>query len=132
MRKLQCESCGGKIDGITLACQSCGMQYMIDDDFNLKVINSHLKWSTIEGMICVPAYLLNQMGEQAVSEITLKEMAQSMAPKLLPFMEFESMFEPRYCEIRTWGRIRVAEPVTTRFGNVAFQMPHIDWRFEDK
>ena len=131
MKKLQCSSCGGKIDGITLACQSCGMQYMIDDNFELKVLNSNLKWSTIEGMICVPAYVLSTIGVDRASEMTLNEMAKSMAPKLLPFMEFQSMFDPRLNEVRTWGRIRVAEPVTTRFGNVAFQMPHINWRFDD-
>lgn len=128
LRKLQCVNCAGKIDGATLTCQSCGMQYRIDDDFSLKVVSSNLRWSTISGKIAVPAYILSTLGEETVAEMTLKQMAESMAPRLLPFMEFQSMFDPRDCTINTVGRIRVAEPIVSRNGNVTLEMPKFDWR----
>lgn len=131
IRKLECVTCGGKIDGATLTCQSCGMQYMIDDNFELKVLNSQLKWVTIDGMVAVPGYILDGIGRETASEMILTNMAKSMATKLLPFMEFRSMMNPCDATIRTHGRIRVAEPVVNRFGNTYMEMPRIDWRFMD-
>ena len=32
LQKLQCDNCGGKIDGSTLICQSCGMQFRLEDN----------------------------------------------------------------------------------------------------
>ncbi len=132
IRKLECVTCGGRIDGATLTCQSCGMQYMLDDNFELKVLNSHLKWVTIDGMVAVPGYILDSIGRETASEMILTDMAKSMAKKLLPFMEFRTMFNPCDQSIRTYGRIRVAEPVVTRFGNTYMEMPRIDWRFMDE
>ena len=131
LRKLQCVNCAGKIDGATLTCQSCGMQYRIDDDFSLKVVSSNLRWATLSGQIAVPAYILSTLGSEQMAEITLKQMAESMAPRLLPFMEFQSMFDPRYNTINTVGRIRVAEPLVSRQGHVTLEMPKpdkFDWR----
>ena len=129
IKKLECGSCGGRIDGATLACQSCGMQYMIDDNFELKVLNSHLRWVTIDGMIAVPGYILDGISRESVSEMILTDMAKSMAMKLLPFMEFRSMMNPCDQMIMTHGRIRVAEPVVNRWGNTYMEMPRIDWKF---
>lgn len=131
IRKLECVTCGGRIDGASLTCQSCGMQYMLDDNFELKVLNSSLKWVTIEGMVAVPTYILGTVGEERTSEMILQDMAQSMSRRLLPFMEFQSMFNPAEQMIMTHGRIRVAEPVVNRFGNTYVEMPRIDWRFMD-
>ena len=131
IKKLECITCGGIIDGVTLTCRSCGMQYMLDDNFELKVLQSHLKWVTIDGMVAVPGYILDDIGRETASEMILTDMAKSMAMKLLPFMEFRSMLNPCDQTIRTHGRIRVAEPVVTRFGNTYMEMPRIDWRFMD-
>ena len=129
IKKLECVTCGGKIDGATLTCQSCGMQYMLTDDFQLKVLTSPIKWVTIDGMVAVPGYILNTINRETASEMILTDMAKSMAMKLLPFMEFQSMLNPCDQTVRTHGRIRVAEPVVTRFGNTYMEMPRIDWKF---
>ena len=71
---------------------------------------------------------LSILGSEQMAEMTLKQMAESMAPRLLPFMEFQSMFDPRYNTINTVGRIRVAEPIVSRNGNVTLEMPKFDWR----
>ena len=131
LRKLQCDNCGGKIDGATLTCQSCGMQYMLKEDMTLgRVVTSNLKWSTIGCCVTVPSYVLFDIGKERAAEMTLQQMAESLAPKLLPFMELQSEFDPRHNDIATFGRIRVAEPIVNRYGRVAFQMPDInmlDW-----
>ena len=124
LRKLQCDNCGGVIDGISLTCQSCGMQYMLKDDMTLcRMVTSNLQWSTISGCVTVPSYVLFDIGEERAAEMTLQLMAESLAPKLLPFMEFQSSFDPKYNEIATFGRIRVAEPIVNRYGKVAMKMP---------
>ena len=126
LRKLQCDNCGGKIDCTTLTCQSCGMQYMLKDDMTLcRMVTSNLQWSTIGCCVTVPSYVLFDMGKERAAEMTLHQMAESLAPKLLPFMEFQSSFDPKYNDIATYGRIRVAEPIVNRYGRVAMQMPDI-------
>lgn len=126
LRKLQCDNCGGVIDGVTLTCQSCGMQYMLKDDMTLgKVISSNLQWSSIGCCVSVPSYVLFDIGEERVAEMTLQQMAESLATRLLPFMEFQSSFDPVHNEIATFGRIRVAEPLVNRYGRVQMQMPDI-------
>ena len=117
MQKLQCEQCGGRIDGITLTCQSCGMQYRLNEDFTLgRVEVFQGKFTTIGGSIVIPAFVLSQMGAETFSEMTLSKMAEAMAKKILPFMEFQTMFDPRYAELQTYYRARVAEPITQSFG----------------
>lgn len=126
LRKLQCDNCGGKIDGATLSCQSCGMQYILKDDMTLgRLVSSELQWATIGCCVSVPSYVLFEMGTERCAEVTLREMAESLAPKLLPFMEFQSSFDPALNSHVTYSRLRVAEPVVNRYGRVAFQMPHI-------
>ena len=127
LQKLQCEQCAGKIDGVTLTCQSCGMQYRLNDDFTLGRIEvSNLKFITIGGSVAVPAYILNTLGTETFSEMTLKKMAEDMASKILPFMEFQSMFDPEYNEIQTYTRIRVAEPVVKSCGAAQYVRDVID------
>ena len=126
LRKLQCDNCGGKIDGTTLTCQSCGMQYMLKDDMTLcRMVTSNLQWSTIGCCVTVPSYVLFDMSKEIAAEMTLHQMAESLAPKLLPFMEFQSSFDPMHNDVATFGRIRVAEPIVNRYGRVAMQMPDI-------
>lgn len=131
LHKLQCEQCAGKIDGATLTCQSCGMQYRLDEDMCLtRIVSSNLRWTTIGGAISLPSYVLFEMGEQTAAEMTLKEMTNALAPKLLPFMELQSAFDPKYNSLVTYGRIRVAEPLVNQFGKVSLTMPdlrNLDW-----
>lgn len=136
LRKLQCDNCAGKIDGVTLTCQSCGMQYMLRDDMTLgRVITSDLQWSTIGCMVSVPSYVLFDIGKERAAEMTLKQMTESLATKLLPFMEFQSAFDPVHNATATFGRLRVAEPIVNRYGRVQMQMPDIAdnmWKWEEK
>lgn len=118
LRKLQCEQCAGIIDGTTMKCQSCGMQYRLDEDFTLgrvEVYNG--KFVTLEGKIGVPAYTMYKFGEDGprkACEMTLKALSEGMAKKILPFMEFQQYYDPRMMHLETYASVRVAEP-RTRF-----------------
>ena len=127
IKKLECLTCGGRIDGATLTCLSCGVMYMLDNDFKLKVIQSNLKWSTVYGCIATPCYILDTLGPEQTSEITLSELAKSMSPKLLSFAEFQTHFNPKEMTYNTVSRIRVAEPVVNRFGYASVEMPKINF-----
>ena len=127
LQKLQCEQCAGKIDGTTLTCQSCGMQYRLNEDFTLGRVEIYKgKFTTIGGNVAVPAYVLSELGPETVSEMTLQQMAESMVTKILPFMEFQTMFEPRYGELQTYARVRVADPVVKYDGAKQFVRAVID------
>ena len=112
LQKLQCEQCAGKIDGITLTCQSCGMQYRLNEDFTLgRVEVYNRKFQMLEGKIAIPSYVLYETGAVEFSEMTLRGLAEGMAEKILPFMEFKTMFSPMDdYYITTVGTIKVAEP----------------------
>ena len=115
LQKLQCDNCGGKIDGSTLVCQSCGMQYKLNDGpdgFTLGRVEVYKgKFHLIQGHVCVPAYTLKEPKDyERAAGWTLNEMANDMARHLLPFMEFQSEFRPQTMTIDTYAQMRVAEP----------------------
>ena len=119
LQKLQCDNCGGKIDGSTLICQSCGMQFRLDDGpngFTLgRVEVYHGKFHLIQGHVSVPVYALKEPKDfERAAEWTLTDMSKRMAVQLLPLMEFQSMFRPEHCAIDTYAQMRVAEPGVSR------------------
>lgn len=131
LQKLQCDNCGGKIDGSTLTCQSCGMQYKLNDGpdgFTLgRVEVYHGKFQLIQGHVCVPAFTLKDPEDyERAAEWTLKDMALNMSVHLLPFMEFQSSFEPQTMTIDTYAQMRVAEPTRAANGRVVHQVAQ-DW-----
>ena len=84
LQKLQCDNCGGKIDGSTLVCQSCGMQFRLDDGpngFTLgRVEVYHGKFHLIQGHVSVPAYALKEPEDfERAAEWTLTDMSKRMA-----------------------------------------------------
>lgn len=119
LQKLQCDCCGGRIDGRSLSCQNCGMQYRIEESscgFTLgrvEVYNG--KFITMNGLISVPAYTLYEMGPEKACEITIRELADRMAPHLIPFMEFQQSYDIERCCLKTCSEIRIAEPRSGRY-----------------
>ena len=126
LQKLQCEQCGGKIDGITLACQSCGMQYRLNEDMSLvRVEVYNRRFQVLEGKVSTPLYVLHDMGEQQYSEMTLTTFAEKMAKSILPFMEFRTQLEHDGQTLTTIGSVRIAEPRTAEVynGGKVYRMP---------
>ena len=119
LQKLQCDQCGGRIDGSTLTCESCGMQFKLQDGpdgFSLGRIEVYQgRFHLVQGHVCVPAYTLKEVDDyERAAEWTLNDMAKNMAVHLLPFMEFQSEFRPETMTIDTYAQMRVAEPGLVR------------------
>lgn len=132
LQKLQCDNCGGKIDGATLTCQSCGMQFRLQDGpdgFSIgRVEVYHGKFHLVQGHVCVPAYILKEPEDyEEAAEMTLNDMARNMAQHLLPFMEFQSEFNPASMTIDTYAQMRVAEPGITKANYRVIHNVAQDW-----
>lgn len=111
LEKLQCTSCGGRIDRVTLTCQMCGMQYRLNEDMQpVRVEVSHCKLVNLGTSMAVPAYVLKGENTEDLMKYTLSELAHNMAEKILPLMEFQTEYRPEYAEYVTYARMRVAEP----------------------
>ena len=119
LQKLQCDCCGGRIDGRSLECQNCGMQYRLEEsDFGftlgrVEVYNG--KFITLNGCIGIPAYVAHELGPEKACEMSIKELAHNMAPRIMPLMEYYNEFDPCMQMHKTFCEIRVAEPRTGRY-----------------
>ena len=69
-----------------------------------------MRIETLVGSVITPREAFYTLGEKGACEKTLKEMASHMAEKLLPFIEYQTEFDPTYNEYVTHGRLRVANP----------------------
>jgi len=110
LKPLICDKCGGQIDRVTLTCKMCGTQYVLDE--NMKPVRlevSECRLVTIGSCVAIPKYSLADHPEEC-TEYTLRELASKMAEKILPLMELQSMYDPKYNEYVTYARLRVAEP----------------------
>lgn len=111
LEKLQCTSCGGHIDRVTLTCQMCGMQYRLDDTMQpIRLEVSHCKLVNLGTSMAVPAYVLMGKNTEDIMKYTLTELAHNMAEKILPLMEFQTEFDVAHNDYVTYARMRVAEP----------------------
>ena len=119
LQKLQCSECGGRIDGKTLECQMCGMQYKLEESeygFRLgrvEVYNG--KFVTLHGCVGIPAYIAHELGAEKACEMSIKQLAQNMAPHIMPLMEYYNEFDPYMQMHKTFCEIRVAEPRSGRW-----------------
>ena len=115
MKKLVCECCGGIIDRDTLICRSCGVAYKLDEYMHpIRVMEYSTRVETLTGSVRVPSYLVQ--GEEDVTrimEMSLHQMAEQMAHKIMPLIELHHEYDPKTMEYVTYGRLKVANPHTT-------------------
>ena len=110
LEKMVCECCGGHIDRASLECKSCGAPYRLSEDLTPIRITRYDSRVRTFGVECnVPAYFVNINPENAMHH-TLHQLAEQLAEKILPLMEFEHTFNIRNNEYTTYARIRVADP----------------------
>ena len=116
MRRLVCESCGGQIDRDTLVCKHCGVAYKLDEyEMPIRIMEYSTKVETLSSCVRVPSYLVEAgMDAEQIMEMTIHQMAEQMANRIMPLMEFQHEYDPRSCEYVTYGRLKVANPHTTR------------------
>jgi len=113
LTKLQCDSCGGRIDGTTLICQSCGMQYRINDEFGhltlMRVETSDVRFNTYGAGVSIPAFYVTDNPESAML-MGMEELCGQLAKKILPLVEYQMSFDIKYNTYNLYGRLRIAEP----------------------
>ena len=114
LQKLQCDQCGGHIDGLSLTCESCGMQYRIKEEFGelslVRIVKSEVKFTTYCGCVAIPAYYVIDDPKSAM-EMSIMQMAEQLSIKIAPLIEVQQMFDPPRDQFRVYGRIRVADPL---------------------
>ena len=107
---LICKGCGGQIDRDTLTCASCGTQYKYDDDGRLvTVIQYDRRVVYLHGSFAIPSYFVAHNPEEAM-EISLHELAKTMAEKIMPLMELQTRYEPMTQQYITEARVGIADP----------------------
>ena len=117
MKALICECCGGRIDRATMVCQMCGTAYKLDEyEQPIRIMEYSTKVETLTSRVVLPRYLVEHMGTEDAMEMTLEKMAQQMAKKIMPLVEFTHEYEPINQEYVTYGRLKVANPHTTTGG----------------
>lgn len=112
LQKLQCDSCGGRIDRASLTCISCGMQYRIENQTQeLRIITETRKTDTLSERLIIPEELLVFNPEEAI-EYSIKRIASDMAKRLVPYIEWERERDPMRMETAIYARLRVARPTS--------------------
>lgn len=111
LQRLQCDSCGGRIDRASLTCTSCGMQYERDQNepTMLRLITEERRTEVLSGTVMIPDEYLMEEPEKAI-DYAVKEMAKQMATRLIPFIEFEWNRDWPTHQTGIYGRLRVARP----------------------
>ena len=113
LTKLQCENCGGHIDGVTLICQSCGMQYRLNDESGrlalVRVETSDVRFNTYGVVVSIPAFYVVENPESAML-MGMEELCQKLAEKILPLVEYQTSLDIKYNTYNLYGRVRIAEP----------------------
>lgn len=118
MKKLVCECCGGIIDRDTLICRSCGVAYKLDEFMHpIRVMEYSTRVDTLTSCVRVPAYLVrDDKDATTIMEMSLHQMAEQMAEKIMPLIELRHEYEPMTQEYVTYGRLKVANPHTSSCG----------------
>ncbi len=122
MRKLQCTSCGGVIDQSTMRCNMCGMQYMLDSDGRIEIVNTNRPIILIHEGVTIPAdYIFDpEIGAEVMARKTISELTERLAKRILPLVEFQTMYMGMTNSYKTSVRIGVAEPkkeFTIKYGD---------------
>lgn len=116
LKPLICPLCGGTINRSNKKCEYCGTEYDLGYDTVLHFEALHPGTHVLQSQALMTDDMLQVMGLKVASEYILREMAEEMASKLIPFMDVQTEADPLYPfggrKIR--ARLRVIDP-TFRF-----------------
>lgn len=113
LKALICTCCGGQIDRPTLTCKMCGTAFMLDKNDAPAPIEIKLTRENVHTLACaeyIPREMLVRDDAEEYTEYVLRKMARSIADKLLPYIEHESIYDPKTQTVNTYGRLRVIKP----------------------
>ena len=111
LQRLQCDSCGGRIDRASLTCTSCGMQYEREqkEPTLLRIVTDQRRTEVLSGKVSIPDEALMDEPEKAI-EYAVTQMTSQMAKQLIPFLELEWCRDWPTRQTEIYGRLRVARP----------------------
>ena len=111
LQRLQCDSCGGRIDRASLTCTSCGMQYEREQNEPtlLRIVTEQRRTEVLSGEVLITDEALINEPEKAI-EYAVTQMASQMAKRLIPFLELEWNRDWPTRQTGIYGRLRVARP----------------------
>lgn len=111
LKALICSCCGGQIDRESLTCKMCGTAFVLDK--NDAPVEIELTRANVHTLACaqyIPREMLNKNEREEYERFVLRKMADELARKLIPYIERESVYDPKTDTINTYGRLRVIKP----------------------
>lgn len=120
MKRLTCECCGAplrkKEAGIKsiYICEYCGATYEVENENSLNPTCIRIETFTnpVQVLKCVyevPQNFILMYGDDAAQNLAKKVMATNLAESLLPYMDFETEYDPRNRVYINRARVRLVE-----------------------
>ena len=124
----RCSNCGKMLPISTaskgiVTCDCCGSQYKIKDSYlePMRIITSHINFTTVEGRVVIPDYILRDVGDRtSFMEMTLQNMAKNLAEKLVPLMKLETNYDARRMEWNLYGSLQVGVPSVDPYSSLCY------------
>ena len=114
MKQLECKSCGAPIKPIGFGryiCEYCGSMYEDDGYGSVKFIE--IRQQPIE-QICaectVENHLIQSLGEEKSTKLTLRELSNQLAQGLVSYMKIHARQDPLRQVTIVRGEVRVVPP----------------------
>ena len=109
---LKCQSCGGTINSSSLKCEYCGTQYerKIERGITHYIQTCPATIQTLATQVEVDDELLMNASRDIVAEYAMKDIVNSLAQALVPFVKIETTPNVCKCTQIIRGTIRVVEP----------------------
>lgn len=109
-KALICDCCGGTINRATMRCEYCETEYDRKDIPVAGIVEYRRPGEQhLRSTFSIDRRVLKEEGAPLM-EYCLRNMADKMAEQLMPFCEFDSMYEPEYDRIMLSARLKVIEP----------------------
>ena len=111
LESLVCTTCGGMVDRESLTCKMCGVQYRRDARTGMLVERS-IPYINLNCEVVMPDYIVESDPARAM-EMTLHQVAEQLATRILPLMEWRQSYDLKDKSYRTMGRIKVGKKAET-------------------
>ena len=108
--QMKCPNCGGNINPRTLICEYCGTTFK-NETPQIAFTYSPARCEIIQNRIVVDDEELDMVvGDTKFTEFIIHKMAEQMADQLIPFMDIQTMHDPRRFKTDIHTRLRVVRP----------------------
>ena len=109
MDKYICECCNGKINPRTMKCEYCDTQYKREGGDVIRIGTFRNPVELFKCAAEIPREMILRDPEMA-SRYACSTIARQLAESVMPYMLFETYYDPNLQETRLTGMIRVVIP----------------------